>query len=273
MTATFAASAVAATAAPLFEAAGRLGSPHGEVGLGAIYASLSQLAAALAVERLVVVVDDAVLGRQALCSGRGPLPDEAVPCILGDAGVFTVPGRRLDREAADTFVAAVASLLQGAVAGTAALAVRDEVTGEVAAFAARASRHGWPFTLVLVQPHRSGRSSDRPDADAASARARLRRGDALARHGRSGFAVLLAGASDRAVPAIVRRLAPGEPLHFGLAMSPAEGCDPGALVTLASERLRAAMHAGDGPLPVATNRLRSGRRSTVWRNTNGGGER
>src|ERR1700694_3841530 len=74
--------------------------------LRAVGAALAVLADGLGVEKVIVAVDDARLGRQVFCSGRKPLGEQGTG-LRGPQGAWTQPPRALDDVATSLLVRAV----------------------------------------------------------------------------------------------------------------------------------------------------------------------
>ena len=117
------------------------------------------------------------------------------------------------------------------------------VADAVATATARAVRHGWGFTLVLV--HRAA-GAERPDGLAAGLKARLRAADELVVGDQNEVALLLPQTAGDRVPLVLARLATAgaiPPFTYGLACCPADGTDAATLCVTAAERLAAAARA------------------------------
>jgi hypothetical protein len=217
--------------------------------LRAVGDALRMLADGLGVEKVIVAVDDARLGRQVFCSGRLPLGDDGVG-LCGPPGAWTQPPRPLDDGAALLLVRAVAV---GVVRSTGRRGVLERqaraeelavdganLTDAVVAAAARAVRHGWGFTLVLV---RGGPGLTE------GLRKRRRAADTLVAVSDHELALLLPETAGDRVPQVLARLAEGggvPPFSYGLACCPADSTDPAVLCRTAAERLDEALRAGVG---------------------------
>jgi hypothetical protein len=227
--------------------------------LRAVGDALAALADGLHVEKVIVAVDDATLGRQVFCSGRVPLGDDGVG-LRGPAGAWTLPPSELDADATRLLVRAVGvgvtrsttrgstgAAATGGISATPAGAADAVVTRAagltdlVTEAAARAVRHGWGFTLVLV----------RGDAGLADAlRQRLRAADTLITVTGHELALLLPETAGDRVPYVLARLAQAStapPFSYGLACCPADGRDPAVLCRTAAERLEEAWRAATVP--------------------------
>jgi len=218
-------------------------------GLRAVGNALAALADDLGVEKVIVAVDDAALGRQVFCSGRVPLGDDGVG-LGGPAGAWTQPPSDLDGDATRLLVRAVGVGVVRSTSRTSAprthgpdrTAVGEAVPTSgladvVTAAAARAVRHGWGFTLVLV----------RGDAGLVDAlRRRLRAADSLVPVSGNELALLLPETAGDRVPHVLVRLAEASDaprFSYGLACCPADGRDPAVLCRTAALRLEEALRA------------------------------
>ena len=212
--------------------------------LRAVGDALATLADGLGVEQVVVAVDDARLGRQVFCSGRAPLGEDVVG-LWGPPGAWTRPPRELDAAAALLLVRAVGVGVVRSTArarvSTAQIARTTDLTDAVSAATARAVRHRWGFTLVLVR----GR-----EGIAEGLSRHLRASDTLLSVSDRELALLLPETAGDRVPQVLARLAEGAalpPFSFGLACCPADGTEAGVLSRTASERLDEALRAaGEG---------------------------
>lgn len=211
--------------------------------------ALATLAEGLGVEKVIVAVDDAHLGRQVFCSGRAPLGSEGIG-LLGPQGAWTQPPKTLDDVAASVLVRAVGV---GVVRSTARVTDRAlATTGEsvpartspaledaVATATARAVRHGWGFTLVLVRG--GARLAEVLEGGVRAADLVVARND-------HEVALLLPQTAGDLVPHVLARLTAGRdtpPFSYGLACCPADGTDPGAILRIAAERLELATRASN----------------------------
>jgi hypothetical protein len=215
--------------------------------LRAIAQGLGTLADGLAVERVIVAVDDPALGRQVFCSDRRPL-GEAGTGLFGPTGTWTEPPRALDADAArllDRAIAVALARADAAVPATAAvehpaapdLAPAMGLAGTVTAATARALRHGWGFTLVLLHGGAGLTEALRP---------RVRAADTLVATSDRELALLLPETAGDLVPAVLARLAAGRgvpPFSYGLACCPADSRDATVLARIATERLAEAVRA------------------------------
>jgi hypothetical protein len=217
--------------------------------LRAVGDALAALADGLGVEKVIVAVDDAALGRQVFCSGRAPLGDDGVG-LRGPPGAWTQPPQHLDDDAARLLVRAVGVGLVRSTArvpasslestGGSAVARSNRLADAVTEASARAVRHGWGFTLVLL--------CGGPGL-AAGLQRRLRAADRLVDVSDGELALLLPETAGDRVPYVLARLAEAgvtAPFSYGLACCPADGTDPGVLCRTAAERLAAARRAAAG---------------------------
>jgi hypothetical protein len=209
--------------------------------LGAIGDGLQALAEGLGVERVIVAVDDATLGRQVFCSGRVPLGDGGVG-LFGPAGAWTEPACTIDAVVAQLLDRAIAVAISraGAVRSEAAaidlrepaaLAPPTSLSATIAAATARALRHGWGFTLVLLRGGPGLTEALRP---------RLRAADTLVATSDRELALVLPDTAGDRVPDVLARLAGGgdlPPFSYGLACCPADSRDAVVLARIATERL------------------------------------
>jgi hypothetical protein len=240
-----------ATASLLLGAADRLIGDLADAvpALRAVGDALAALAGEIGVEKVIVAVDDARLGRQVFCSARAPLGDEGVG-LRGPAGAWTQPPVPLDPVATSILVRTVGvglirSIDRRPASRTPATRVAETsaVASAVASATARAVRHGWGFTLVLVRSDVDAEGSARL---AAGLKGRLRAADQLvASDGNEVAHVLPQTAGDR-VPYVLSRLAAAgdvPPFSYGLACCPADGTDSAVLYRTAAERLATAGRA------------------------------
>ena len=203
--------------------------------LRAVGDALSLLADGLGVERVIVAVDDAQLGRQVFCSGRAPLGDDGVG-LMGPPGAWTQPPRSIDHGSATLLLRAVAVGIVRATSRRSVVAPVD-LGAAVAAATARAARHGWGFTLVLARG---------AEGLADGLRRQLRAADTLVEISAHELALLLPETAGDRVPQVLARLAADSgapPFSYGLACCPADGTDPIELRRTAAERLDEALRA------------------------------
>lgn len=208
--------------------------------LQAVGDALALLAEGLGVAKVIVAVDDARLGRQVFCSGRAPLGSEGIG-LRGPQGAWTQPPRALDDVAASVLVRAVgvgvvrsaARVPEPVLAATTTPALDDAL----ATATARAVRHGWGFTLVLV----------RGGARLAEVLGKgMRAADLLVVRDDHDVALVLPQTAGDRVPHVLARLTAGRdtpPFNYGLACCPADGTDPAVLYRTAAERLALATRA------------------------------
>jgi hypothetical protein len=245
-------------ASPMLGAADRLIGDLADAvpALRAVGDALASVATSLGVEKVIVAVDDAALGRQVFCSGRVPLGDEGIG-LRGPPGAWTQPPRALDDDATRLLMLAIgvgvgrAGALEPrsgtAVVRATALEPRSgtavvratALVDAVTEAAARAARHGWGFTLVLVRGS---------DGLADDLQRHLRAADSLLPASDGELALCLPETAGDRVPYVLARLAAASgapPFSFGLACCPADGTDPVVLCRTAAERLAEARRAAD----------------------------
>ena len=167
----------------------------------------------LGVEKVIVAVDDARLGRQVFCSARAPLGSEGIG-LVGPQGAWTQPPQMLDDVAASVLVRAVGA---GVVRSAARVPERSPATtaspaldDALATAAARAVRHGWGFTLVLV------RGGARLAEVLGSG---MRAADQLVVRDDNDVALVLPQTAGDRVPLVLARLTAGRdtpPFNYGL---------------------------------------------------------
>jgi hypothetical protein len=211
--------------------------------LRAVGDALAVLADGLDVEKVIVAIDDARLGRQVFCSGRLPLGEDGVG-LCGPPGAWTQPPTRLDDAATLLLLRAVGVGVRRSAAPRRVepprqppVASSDGLADAVASAAARSLRYGWGFTLVLL---RGGPGL------AAALRARMRAADTLIEVSDHELALLLPETAGDRVPQVLARLAataPTPPFSYGLACCPADGGDPAELCRTAAARLEEARRA------------------------------
>jgi hypothetical protein len=228
--------------------------------LRAVGDALAVLAGGLGVEKVIVAVDDASLGRQVFCSGRVPLGERGIG-LRGPQGAWTQPPRALDEVAASVLVRAVAVGVVRSTARSRERALEPRARGSdvsaspdgtatiadaVATATARAVRHGWGFTLVLVRAEEGSQGGANGAGLVAGLKARLRAADLLVTGDGHEVALLLPQTAGDRVPLVLARLAAGArmpPFSYGLACCPADGTDPDALCHTAASRLEEATRA------------------------------
>ncbi|HEY1737265.1 MAG TPA: hypothetical protein VGI86_01065 [Acidimicrobiia bacterium] len=229
---------------------------EGDGPLGVIADALTELAAALAAERVVVAVDDARLGRQVFTSARAPLGVEPIG-LFGAPGIWTEPAElvdRLPRNESELLRASIGAAVHALPHNVPAshspdLPTTRESRSASAGFVgavARAREHGWSFTLALVRFD----DGDHSPARIAGVWSGLRPGDTAdaAPAGFDAITVLLPATRDDEAAAIlataIRR--GGLPrCAFGLIRCPADADEPTRLLALARQRLTEAIAARD----------------------------
>jgi hypothetical protein len=233
-------STATATAAAVLDATDRLIGDLADAvhPMRAVGDALATLADGLGVENVIVAIDDPHLGRQVFCSGRVPLGDDGVG-LRGPQGAWTRPPRLLDEVATAVLLRAVGV---GIVRSTSRAPVTtnlevDPIADAVITATARALRHNWGFTLVVLRGGPGLSDVLRP---------RLRAADQLVVGTGSDLALLLPQTAGDRVPLVLARLsaAEGAPrFSYGLACCPADGTDPRLLLGTAFERLEEAANA------------------------------
>ena len=223
------------------------GLTSGQPPLTLVADSLADLASALGVGRVMVAIDDQEYGRQVFCSGRAPL-GERDDLLSGPPRACTEPEQTLDPTIDALVVAAVGAAFERArrpeiVVHDAAAEATDAWAGAGELFVAidaateRANRYGWGFTLVML------RFDISDDKAADHIRARLRSGDTLVHLGTREYGIVLPAIGGDAVPQLLARFAEGAAIStfcYGLAACPGDRFEAGALLSLATTRLREA---------------------------------
>jgi hypothetical protein len=229
---------------------------EGDRPLGVIADALTELAAVLTAERVVVAVDDQRLGRQVFTSARAPLGVEPIG-LFGAPGVWTEPAElvaRLDRDQTEllraSIGAAVHALHDDLPAARVASPIRREPTEALVGAAARARDHGWAFTLALVRFD----DGDHSPARIAGVCSGLRPGDIadVAPAGFDAITVLLPATRDDEAAALLATAIRSTGLPrcaFGLIRCPADADDAHRLLDLARQRLAEAIAARDPSTP------------------------
>jgi diguanylate cyclase (GGDEF)-like protein len=231
-----------------------------DAGVDFVYAALDHVARMYQLADAEVVVVDEALGVQLFALGRHPITRERATELMAlDPGFYATP---------DVVPAAlssgVASLCQLALAlhlarhrashdALTGLANRRAFEAALATAAAKGSRYGWNFTVVIMDldgfkavndtfGHVAGDQALRTFGQAL--RKALRTGDVAARVGGDEFGVILNSASPEAVDALIRRVWEEIPLNYpvlsvsvGAASAPDESVDPAELYRLADTRL------------------------------------
>jgi hypothetical protein len=234
------ATALVAASAELLE-----GLAAGQRPLGAVSASLAELATTLGVEQVIVAIDDGVYGRQVFCSGRTPL-GEGGDLLAGPARARTNPPSALDDSTSRLIVAAVAAAFERARTRQSSPA-RSELLSGLEVAADRSVRYGWGFTLVVLR-------LDRPDERASRQLAgQLRSSDTLVDLGLREYGIVLPHVGGDEIPRVLARVgrSGGIPTFcYGLATCPGDTVEPGALLALATARMHEADESRtDAPAP------------------------
>lgn len=225
-----AASALVSVSAQLLE-----GLAGGQRPLSSVSGSLADLATALGVRQVMVAIDDAVEGRQVFCSGRTPLGEQGA-LLIGPPRACTDPPSPLDNTLGRLIVASVATAFERARSSQPNVARRpDDLATALGAATERAARYGWGFTLVIL---RLDRADDRA---MQQIKAHLRASDTVVEVGPREFGILLPAAAGDEIPRILTRVGRGGAVStfcYGLAACPGDATEPGALLMLATSRLR-----------------------------------
>lgn len=234
-----------------------------ESGIDFVYRSIDRMRERVQADDVVVILDEAPLGRQAFRAGRTPVESGWARELVrsGPAGVHARPVAVDDAVAAS--VAQLCSLaLRLDVARHDSL--HDPLTGllnrrafdeHLAASCAQAQRYGWTFSLVLLDLDGFKTVNDRlghPTGDVTLKAVgtellhHLRVGDAAARVGGDEFALVLPNVHSSALPELVERIERAVEaavpeahvtLTAGFALAPDDGVAAEALYRTADQRL------------------------------------
>ena len=170
--------------------------------------------------------------------------------MRGPPRVATVPPSPLDDTLGRLIVAAVAASFERARTSQPALPRPDDLVSALSAATDRTVRYGWGFTLVMMR-------LDRPDDQATrQIQAQLRASDTLVEIGPGEYGILMPAAAGDEMPRILARIGRGGAVStfcYGLAACPGDATEPGALLALATARLREADESrADEPRADAT---------------------
>ena len=241
------------TASPLVTASAQLleGLAGGQRLLSVVSGSLADLATELGVEQVIVAIDDAVYGRQVFCSGR-TLLGERGDLLRGPPRAATVPPSPLDDTLSRLIVAAVAAAFERARTSQPSPARPDDLVADLRAAVDRCVRYGWGFTLVMMRLDRADDQATR------QIQAQLRASDTLVEIGPGEYGIVMPNAAGDEMPRILARVGRGGAVStfcYGLAACPGDATEPGALLALATARLREADESrADQPRNGATGR-------------------
>lgn len=231
-----------------------------EAGIDFIYATLDHVAGLYDLSDAQVVTVDDLLGVQIFTQGRRSIDrDRAVELMSMEPGLYTVPG-----VVPQVVSGGVASLCQLALTLELAhrSATHDSLTGlanrrafdtALATAAARSSRHGWGFTVVVMDldgftevndtfGHVVGDQTLRSFGQALAKA--VRTGDVAARVGGDEFGAILSNAGPEASDVLIRRIWQELPANYpvrgvssGSASAPEETVHPKELFRLADVRV------------------------------------
>lgn len=232
---------------------------HAELGVDFIYTLLDLAATRYGLTDAIVTLSHELVGTQTFRLGRQSLPSDFFLQHGSSDGLYTEPDvlSEGERDAIRT-ACQLAMALHLARYG----AVRDPLTNLankrnfeslLESAAARSSRYGWAFTLVVIDLNGFKAVNDRlghAQGDdllrrfGFALRSSLRKGDSAARIGGDEFAVILSNAESREVPGFLERLQAslvsfGGHAEFsvGTATSPRDSIDPDELFRIADSRL------------------------------------
>jgi len=231
-----------------------------DAGVDFVYAALEHVAGLYGLSDAQVVVVDDSLGLQIFTLGRKPIePELAIELMSKEPGLHATPD-----VVPQAMSCGVASLCQLALTLHLARhgATHDSLTGlcnrrafdeAVATAAAKSSRYGWDFTVVIMDldgfkevndtfGHLVGDQTLRSFGQ--SLRKALRTGDVAARVGGDEFGAILSNAGPEAADVLMKRIwreipsdYPIRGVSFGLASAPEETVHPDELFRLADARL------------------------------------
>lgn len=236
-------------------------------GLSYVYWCLEHLVEELDLTDAVLVAEHPQLGLQIFRAPEPRLDDLALSPVLRAPGLHLVPAVLDDNQRS-----AVASLCHSALTLELARhdAAHDAMTGlrnrrsfdeELRRLTSNALRHGWPFSVALLDVDRLKAVNDSLghwegdrllQITGAELRRSLRAGDVAARLGGDEFGLLLVSTGTSSAPHLKARMAEavsarfGADVHFsiGVAASPGESTDAQELYRLADTRLYADKRSG-----------------------------
>ena len=234
---------------------------NGELGINFIYTVLERLAERHQLVDVTVVLEHESLATQEFRLGGAALSANAARQLNATPGVYCEPPvvSEAECDAVRTACQVALSLQMSRF-----IASRDTLTSianrrtfDVALenSTVRASRYGWPFTLIIIDLRGLKAINDRQGHERGDAMLRafgfalrlsVRQGDLVARIGGDEFGVILNNAEGNESVAFVDRLrenllSSGETIDFtvGAAVSPRDSTDPAELYRVADARLYA----------------------------------
>jgi diguanylate cyclase (GGDEF)-like protein len=231
-----------------------------ESGLGIIYRALDALVAEHHLEDAAIVIDEPNLGNQVFRAGRRVLDSDDEALLVAPPGLYTEPPLPEDDFDRNLITSICVLALRMDVLRYDAwhdplttLFDRRSFDRLVDMAIARSVRHGWPFTLVLIdldnlklindnEGHAAGDQIIRDLGERM--RRSMRYGDNAARIGGDEFAMILPNTDPDAVPHLLDRIReiPGlratpPEFSYGAAICPDEAADFDTLFNLADARL------------------------------------
>ena len=231
-----------------------------ELGIAQIYWLLEKLAEANGLTDVLVVLNHGMLGTQMFRLGAAPIGVEIASKYRGDPGVYCEPDIAPAEECAIVYQLCQVSLSQHEFRFNAAhdpltnVANRRRFDEALKTAAANSARHGWSFTLVLLDLNDFKKVNDTKGHDEGdrllkqigfALRQSIREGDVAARTGGDEFALILNNADTAEADVILGRVktylhGAGTFLDFanGKATSPKNSTDPDELYRIADEEMR-----------------------------------
>jgi diguanylate cyclase (GGDEF)-like protein len=237
------------------------------VGISSIYALLDLLAETYSLDDVVLVLEDAAMGRQAFRLGRRPVSEPGTVRHGAERGVYSEPDVVPEhvREAVSS-LSTLALTHQIARHGAmhdplTNLANRRSFDQSLRTAAAQSARYGWIFSLIFLDLNQFKSINDRIGHSAGddvlrtfgqALRRCARSGDTVARVGGDEFAVILGNAESAEIDAFVNRLRaqlPTRPIPLdfsvGAATAPNDSTEPRELYRIADARLYLARGEGE----------------------------